>query len=235
MTPCQHGLQINASECWAGSYRRRELSPAELVRTAEIIELDAWKKFGVCEPRRDCNISNQVARTRWVLTWEMAGGRKSVKALLVAKGYQYPDIQEGVAETSGCVHLQSSRLRVISLCARQKWKLRRLEIENASLQAGASAREKFPQKPSAWGPLRSDRVWKLKAPAYGLHDAPVAFRRSLKKHLSNSDASLNRAGLRRTSSTLDPRLSCISGRQRVRRVNLPPALLILLDVENQMF
>ena len=77
---------------------------------AEIKELDSWKEFDVFESRRDREVSNQVARTRWVLTWKMADGQKSVKARLAAEGYQDPDFQEGIKGASGCVSLRPSHL-----------------------------------------------------------------------------------------------------------------------------
>ena len=48
------------------------------------------------------------------------------------------------------------------------------------------------------------RVWKLKAPAYGLNDAPVAFHRSLKSHLLNKELFREKAGLHCVSSAFDP-------------------------------
>ena len=48
------------------------------------------------------------------------------------------------------------------------------------------------------------RVWELKAPAYGLNDAPVACRRSLKRHLLNKEQSMKKVGLFCVSSTFDP-------------------------------
>ena len=66
---------------------------AELVRAAKIGKLGAWKKFDVSEPRRDRDVSNRIAQTRWVLTWKRADGRKTVKARLATKGYRDPDIR----------------------------------------------------------------------------------------------------------------------------------------------
>ena len=96
---------------------------AELVKVAKIEEPDAWKKFDVSDPRRGDTASKQVAQPRWVLAWQMAGGRKSVKAKLAAKGYQDPDLQEGIVGATGCVGLMSSHLPGISLRAIKKWKL----------------------------------------------------------------------------------------------------------------
>ena len=46
-------------------------------------------------------LSESVVGARWVLTWKMVGGKKDVKAHLVAKGNQDPDLKEGLLETSG--------------------------------------------------------------------------------------------------------------------------------------
>ena len=60
---------LNAGQPMLG----RELSPeegeqhAELVRSAEIKELDPRKEFDVFGPRKDRKVSGQIAQTRWVL------------------------------------------------------------------------------------------------------------------------------------------------------------------------
>ena len=50
---------------------------AELVAAAKLTELADWKKFGVFEPRKQQNVSKQIAQTRRVLTWKVADGRKA--------------------------------------------------------------------------------------------------------------------------------------------------------------
>ena len=100
----------------------------EVARAAKIEDLGAWKKFDVFEPQRSCNVSKQIAQTRWVLTWKMAAGRKSVKARLASKGDWGPDLQEGTVGTPGCVTFRSTSPQVISLCALKKWKLWSLDI-----------------------------------------------------------------------------------------------------------
>ena len=52
----------------------------------------------------------------------------------MAKGYQDPDLWEGIVDTFECVSLRSSHLQVISLGAVMRWKLRSLDIKNAFLQ-----------------------------------------------------------------------------------------------------
>ena len=62
----------------------------------------------------------------------------------------------------------------------------------------------FIQAPVEWAPPRSDRIWKLRAPAYVLSDAPAAFHRSPRQRILNSEASMRRVGSRCQASTFNP-------------------------------
>ena len=139
----------------------------------------------------------------------MVGDKKRVRARLVPTGFEDPDLREALVDTSGCVSLRSSHLRALSLSAVRKWELWSLDIKHAFLQEDGCTRGVFLQAPSGWEPLRSDRVWKLEAPAYDLNGAPVVVHRSLTKHFLSSDASLKRVGLRRQVTPLGPCLFAI--------------------------
>ena len=102
-------------------------------------------------------------------------GAKRAQARLVAKGFQDPDLKLGLMDTSGCVSLRSSHLQVASLSALCKWELWSLDFKNAFSQAGGFDRDVFLQAPDERDPGNLLRVRKLRAPAYGLNDAPVAF------------------------------------------------------------
>ena len=80
------------------------------------------------------------------------GGKTCAKASLVAKGYQDPDLQEGIVDTSWCVGLWSSHLQLISSRAIQEWNLWSLDIKNAFLQADGFARGVLLQIPVEWEP-----------------------------------------------------------------------------------
>ena len=76
-------------------------------------------------------------------------------------------------------------------------------------------------------------MWKLKAPAYRLGDAPAAFHRSLKRYLLDSELSMKCVGLRRQASTFVYSLPFgMKGRQSERS---PPAVMIFQGVASQMF
>ena len=181
-----------AASAWVADKCNRELgqelSPGGEERHGDLAakntELGDCKKFDVCEPRNDCDVSRTGVQTRSVLTRKMMDGHKGDKARLVAEGYQDPGLREGIVDTPGCVSLRSSHLQVISLRAIKKWKLRSLDIKNAFLQADGFARNFFSINPQD-GNRRANRARKLKAPAYGLNGAPVAFHRPLEGHLLN--------------------------------------------------
>ena len=113
-------------------------------------------------------------------------------------------------DTSGRVSLRSFHLQAISLCSMRRWKLRSLDIKVAFLRADGFYRDVFIQATAAWEPLRSDRVWELRAPAFGQGDFPMAFRRLLTRHTSNSGPSTKRVVMLRRASTFEPCLFFIS-------------------------
>ena len=132
--------------------QEEEEMQADLAHEGKRRELEDWGKFDVFSPLSACKVQKRLVQTRWVLTWEVAEGKKCVKARLVAKGFQDPDLQEGLVETSGCVCLRPSHLRAISLSANQKWQLWSLDVKNAFLQADGFGRDVFLHAPAAWGP-----------------------------------------------------------------------------------
>ena len=134
-------------------------------------ELDAWCKFQVFSPVPQTTVTKDVVETRWVLTWKDLDGKRTVKARLVARGFQDPDLADGLVDTSSCVSQRFSHLQVISLSALKKWKLWSLDIKNACLQADPFPRAVYLQAPREWCPRNPCRVWRLNAPAYGLNDA----------------------------------------------------------------
>ena len=150
-----------ASARVAGARNRalgRELLPddeeahADLAQEAGLRDPTAWKKFDVYAARNVCNVSKKIVQTRLVLTWKMVDAKESVQARLVAKGFQYPDPQRGIVDTTCCVGLRSSHLQVISLRAIEEWELWSLDIKNAFLQADGFTRGVFLQ-----GPLHRNR------------------------------------------------------------------------------
>ena len=76
--------------------------------------------------------------------------------------------------TSGCVRLHSSHFQALSVGTLKKWEIRSLDIKNAFLQADGFQREVFLRPPVRWDPSGKHRIWKLRAPAFGLNVAASA-------------------------------------------------------------
>ena len=54
-----------------------------------------WKQFGVFSSVDFGARAKGIVDARWVTTWIDADGKKTVKARLVAEGYQDPDLRGG--------------------------------------------------------------------------------------------------------------------------------------------
>ena len=77
-----------------GLAREDEAARAELVRQAQKKRLDAWTAFGA-------DFGKSAVGARWVLTRAKVVGVKTAPALLVAKAFQDPDLEDSIADTSG--------------------------------------------------------------------------------------------------------------------------------------
>ena len=86
-----------------------------------------------------------------------------------------------------------------------------------------------------WGPSRTNRIRELKAQAYGLHDLPVALRRPLKKHLSNSEESRAKWDNVARFRPLTPAFSLFVGKLGLQLECFPPTLMMFLGVESGAF
>ena len=162
------------------------ISAQDLTRMAKRRGLAAWGQIKVFPPAIMGTQSQEMVNTRLALSWKKVAGVKTVKARSVATGNQDPGPRTGNVDIAGCVSQRSSRLQLISPAALQKWPLRSLDIKNACPQADGFDREVYLRASCEWAPKDGRRVWKLRAPAYGLNDAPVAFHRPLPKNLVDS-------------------------------------------------
>ena len=141
----------------------------------------------------------------------MVGSTREGKAPLLAKGYRDPDLDAGLVGTPRCVSPRSSNLEAIFLVAPKKWELRSLDIKSASLRADGFGRDAYLRAPSEWDPRGAQRIWKLRAPGYGLHDAALAFRKTLNGCVLQKRDSLALVGLKFQLASVDPCLYCVSG------------------------
>ena len=77
----------------------------DLESTAREREVGDWKRVDVFQPVEASALSRSFGDTRLVLIWEMVDGKKNVKARLISKGYQDPDLRGSFVDASGCVSL----------------------------------------------------------------------------------------------------------------------------------
>ena len=169
-------------------------------------ELDAWGQPKVFSPVKMGSHPEDVADTRWLLTWKEVEGAKTVKARFAVKGFQGPDLRNGNADIAGFVSRRSSQLQLISLGALKEWAIWSLDMENAVFRADGLDREVCVRAPCEWTSNVDRRVRRLRAPAYGFNDAPATFYRPLHTYVVNPVESSSRVGLRFAASSSDPRL-----------------------------
>ena len=93
----------------------------------------------------------------------------------------------------------------ISFGALTKWPLWGLDFQKASLRADGFDREVYLRAPDESKSKDDRSLWRLRALAYGINDAPVALHQSLSKFWVNSSKSASGAGLRSEVSLFGPR------------------------------
>ena len=80
-------------------YSAEEKLYSKDAHVAKIRELDAWSLFKVHSLIEPGKCDGAVVGNRWVLTWKMVDGVKTVKVRLVTKGYKGPNLTGGLVET----------------------------------------------------------------------------------------------------------------------------------------
>ena len=95
---------------------------------AKQMKLDAWRSHQVYD--EVMNEGQEYMTVRWVVTPKMINGCPSVKASLVAKGYQ--ELQDFRKDSPTCSR-ENIRL-VLAIIASKKWKLQGFDIRRAFLQ-----------------------------------------------------------------------------------------------------
>ena len=60
----------------------------------------AWKQFAVFQPADVRNPQKPVVDPEWVLMWKVVGGRSILQARREAKGFEEPDLGNGLVETA---------------------------------------------------------------------------------------------------------------------------------------
>ena len=123
----------------------------------------------------------------------MVDGEKTAKARLLAKERQGLDLENDLVEAAGSVSPRSPPLPRNMAELRAKSEFAERCHQKCALPAGRFGRHDFVRVPGEWQPSNDPRAWQLNAPASGLADDPVAFRRALQERLQTYELSIKNA------------------------------------------
>ena len=106
---------MNLMACGVRSCRKRRKLRAQIQYVKRMgEEPDEWQHFRIFRPVRAGNVGESADDARCVIACKMLDGVRTVKPRMVARGVQDPDLEDGIADTSGYVSLRSPRLQVLS-------------------------------------------------------------------------------------------------------------------------
>ena len=143
---------------------------------AKTTELDNWRNFGVYEEVK--NTGQKTISVRWVITEKEKEGQQSLKARLVARGFEETcDIQSDSPTASK----ELMRIFLSILCSKG-WDINSLDVKAAFLQSKTFDRDVF-LKPPKEANCAPDVLWKLRKCVYGLNDAARSWYDTVKKSL----------------------------------------------------
>uniref|UniRef100_A0A7M5XEQ1 Integrase catalytic domain-containing protein n=1 Tax=Clytia hemisphaerica TaxID=252671 RepID=A0A7M5XEQ1_9CNID len=134
------------------------------VLAAKQKELEKWIEYNVYEEVD--NEGQETVSTRWVITEKSDKDTNTVKARLVARGFE--EITTEIRTDSPTICKENLRL-VSTIAVSNSWKIHSMDIKAAFLQGCPINREVFIQPPRE---ANTSKLWKLKRTVYGLNDAP---------------------------------------------------------------
>ena len=121
------------------------------------------------------NSGQLTVSSRWVITEKMKNGNRTIKARLVARGFE--ENSSNLQVDSPTCAKESLRLLFV-LCGSLSWRIHSIDISSAFLQGGKLERELFLKPPK--DACTADFVWLLKRCIYGLNDAPRSWYNKVK-------------------------------------------------------
>ena len=141
---------------------------------AKLRELNSWKAQGVFTEEE--NNGQNCMSLRWVVTPKIIDGKPSVKARLVARGFE--EVQNFRTDSPTC---SKEGLRIaLTVIASNGWSLHSLDVKTAFLQGKEIDRELYVKPPKE---AETNYIWKLHKTVYGLADASRSWYLKLKDEL----------------------------------------------------
>jgi len=144
------------------------------VFAAKTRELSSWKSQKVYKEVE--NAGQSIMSLRWVVTPKIIDGQPSVKARLVARGFE--ELQDFRTDSPTCSK-EGLRLVLIVLVS-QSWTLHSLDVKTAFLQGESINRDLYVKPPKE---ANTKKLWKLEKTVYGLADASRSWYLKLRSKL----------------------------------------------------
>ena len=139
-------------------------------------EFENWERNEVFE---EADWEGQpTISTRWVVTEKQNKNGRTVKARLVARGFE-EHLGESVATESPTCSKEALRM-ALAVMLRKGWQCNTIDIKTAYLQGQPISREVFLRPPPEFF---HGKVWKLKKTVYGLSDAARAWYETVREEL----------------------------------------------------
>ena len=162
------------------------------IKEAKDLELKNFKDFEVYEEihEQDCDPNIPIISSRWIINKKDDG---RIKARLVARGFEESQYLQTDAPTAD----KTSQRLFLSIAAMRTWTIQSLDIKAAFLQSHQMQRNLYLKPPSDI--KKSNTVWIVKKPIYGLRDAALNWYKTMKSDLIDLGC---------TESILDPALFC---------------------------
>ena len=190
-----------------------ELSEEEITSNKDEIliaqkkELDEWKAHCVYEEVEGHMVTKRILDNRWVYTWKTRMTEKNqmekfIKARLVIKGFQDPDLGSNLIIFCATMAKKESHFLVLSVGVLKKWNTFQMDISTAFLKSDGFDRTVFTKNPTPETKTKL-KVWKLATAVYGLNDAPSYFSKTLSTFLKAKDFWIEHSNIYCTVSKFD--------------------------------
>ena len=148
---------------------------SEAVAKAKQEEIEEWKKYDVFKEVEDRG--QKTISVRWVITEKMVKAIPSIRARLVARGFE--EETENLRKDSPTCSKEGVRI-VYTTAGSNGWEVHTIDIKAAYLQGGKITRVVLLKPPPEYD---EGKLWQLNKCVYGLCDAARAWYLRVKKRL----------------------------------------------------
>ena len=181
-------MELKKTICNINTEPRHNPEYSRMVEEAKQKELKVWLDNNVydCIEKEETHLNNSIS-TRWVLEHVTKDDHPTIKARLVARGYEEEKANLQIkSPTAKCASLKL----VLTIIAAKGWDPSSIDITRAFLKGKPIDREVFLIPPKE--AKDKDKLWKLRKCVYGLSDAGRLWYVSLKEKLLSLNTKISR-------------------------------------------